>query len=202
MATATENFTVSELQGMKDSMQSAYDIHIKKGEIENAERLRLLILKADGAIKKKIQDNAAASDQRPPEGSEPNGQQPRGETSVDSSILVGDIGTPITTNSLQLRDHYKFTSKAAFVYYDTLKRQLNQVLRNWVYRKSKEPFNYTSVNDSVSKLLVEIHKAIDLYANEEYKDFIKNEVTYSIGIAGDERRYCFNLEKLKKDFEF
>lgn len=201
MATATENFTVSDLQGLKDNLKAAYDQHIKKGEIEHANRVMGLILKAESAIKKKIQDNAAASDQRPPEDSEPAGQ-PRGETSIDNISFVSDIGTPIATNSLQLRDHYKFTSKAAFVYYDTLKRQLNQVLRNWVYRKSKEPFNYTSVNDSVSKLLIEIHNAIDLYANEEYKDFIKNEVTYSIGIAGDNRRYCFNLEKLKKDFEF
>ena len=45
MATATENFTVSELQTMKGEMQSAYDVHIKKGEVVQAERMRLLILK-------------------------------------------------------------------------------------------------------------------------------------------------------------
>jgi hypothetical protein len=142
--------------------------------------------------------------EQPAEPTEAAGQDRQRAESSNTPVNTTDNISPVTVqDNANMKEHFKFVSKDAFETFDKLRRQLNQYLRNWVIKKkeSKEPFHYKEIVVKVQFVLGEIDKVIEKEGRNEFKQVIR-ETTYLIGIKDDKRRYGFNFDELRKDFEF
>lgn len=195
------NKTVEEIESDIKNIESQISVCIGRNDESTANTLKKYLALSQDELKKKTELKKPVIEYIQPEAKSPTepvkGDASNNSVSTDNNIAIIDL----EGKDLDYQEHYKFLSKNAFIYFDTLKRQLNQYLRNWVNKKSKEPHNKLELTNKVSEVLLQIHEAIDRFGVEKHKELLR-QTTYSIGIPNDKRRYCFDIDQLKKDFEF
>ncbi len=126
-------------------------------------------------------------------------------TSIDSLIAsCNDSNMPNMVNIEAVEeDAYFFTSEEAakeFQYYN--RSRLRSKLFAWEYGKRKK--NKHTKDETLAMcafFIAQINGIIDCYAKPEYAEILRKRV-YSLGKKDDAKTYCFDIKKLKKDFDF
>ncbi len=121
---------------------------------------------------------------------------------IDIANINSGVSLVVNIEAVE-EDAYFFTSEEAakeFQYYN--RSRLRSKLFAWEYGKRKK--NKHTKDETLAMcafFIAQINGIIDCYAKPEYAEILRKRV-YSLGKKDDAKTYCFDIKKLKKDFDF
>jgi hypothetical protein len=122
---------------------------------------------------------------------------------LDRVINVNpNLVIPIEINSSGVEDEkYFFTSLAAAQKYHHYRNRLRSKLHYWQHKKNKNEGAKEEMLVMCSFFIAQIASIIQYYCKSMHQDRLFKK-KYSLGEKDNDKTYCFDMEKLRKDFDF
>lgn len=205
-----KDFTIDELIVSIERLKNREQSEIAKGQDDRAASFKKsyqnfekeLATRQLQSEKKNNADNGTTTADQPP----PSEHKPNIESNNNPLNIVVNIPVSVKGNNKRVEDtnkdtHFFETEEAAkqFQYYN--RERLRSKLKSWNKRKHKTKEGKEMMYLVVSYFLAQIEGVINYSAKPEYKEALRKK-TYSLGESSNDKTYCFNMEKLKKDFDF
>jgi hypothetical protein len=205
-----KDFTIDELIVSIERLKNREKSEIEKGQDERAASFQksyqnfekeLLSRQTQPEKKNNTDNGTTAADQQPPIEHSPNTESNNNTLNLVVNIPVSTKGNTKRVEDTNKDTHFFDTEEAAkqFQYYN--RERLRSKLKSWNKKKHKTKEGKEMMYLVVSYFLAQIEGVINYSAKPEYKEALRKK-TYSLGESSNDKTYCFNVEKLRKDFDF
>ena len=156
------------------------------------------LLVADDNEKKNDKQSEAESSEQ---------QEQRANVRTNDVVIGANISTannPVRNIERVEDEKYFFTSENAAKEYHIYRNRLRSRLHYWKGKKDKKKKNSNAkeeLNVICAFYIGRINHIIDTDCKPQYQPTMRKKV-YSLGNKDSKETYCFDLKKLKKDFDF